>query len=549
MGDRPFGMCEGLSAYPDPKGEGSVSRKESLLRGAAALAVAGLIIKVSNLLVRVPLTRLIDAEGIGIYMIALPAFNALYHLAAGGVPVAVQNLVAEYTARGRYNVAEQVRRMALTYSVIAGGIGTVVLLLGAEPLARLLGEPRAYWPLIAVSPAILLFAVDSAYRNALQGRKLMTPSANASILEQLTKITVTMGAAYLLLPYGKEVAAGGAALGMTAGAVVSVLYMAWVFAQIRREDGPSDYPDVPRPKLARRMARLAWPVTIGNMTLPLLSLVDVGIVQRGFLKAGFEPAMATKLYGAYSGIAVQVVWFPIVLTNALANALTPVLTAAKAQKNRELVRERVLLGLRATGLICLPVTLGVVVLAEQISMLFGDTIAATPLVYMAPVAYLGPMTWLIAAQLQALGNTGAPMRNFTIGYLVKIGLDATLAPIPGIDIKGVSLASTTLFLISSWLNARALEQEMGEPLPWFSLLRGPVFASVVMAGALLGLGAGGIMPRGGVTSILAALLVAPILYIGTLVATRALTWGEIRNVSGPLGTKLERWFQSIWPWG
>lgn len=542
-------MYEGLSAYPAPKGEGSVSRKESLLRGAAALAVAGLIIKVSNLLVRIPLTRLIDAEGIGIYMIALPAFNALYHLAAGGVPVAVQNLVAEYTARGRYNVAEQVRRMALVYSLVAGGIGTAVLLAGAAPLAKLLGEPRAYWPLVAIAPAILLFAVDSSYQHALRGRKLMTPSATSNVLETMTKVAVTLGAAYLLLPHGKAVAAGGAALGMTVGALVSVTYMVWVFAQIRREDGPSDYPDVPRSTLARRMIRLAWPVTIGNMTLPLLSLVDVGIVQRGFLKAGYEPAMATKLYGAYSGIAVQVVWFPIVLTNALANALTPVLTAAKAQRNQALVRERVLLGLRATGLICLPVTLGVVVLAEQISLLFGDRIAVTPLIYMAPVAYLGPMTWLIAAQLQALGNTGAPMRNFTIGYMVKIGLDAALAPIPGIDIRGVSMASTMLFLVSSWLNARALEKELGEPLPWFSLLRGPIMGSVVMAGALLGLEAGGLMPRGGVTSILAALMVAPVLYAGTLVVTKALTWDELRDLSGPLGTKLERWFQSIWPWG
>ena len=60
-----------------------MSRKESLVRGAAALAVAGLVIKVSNLLVRIPLTRLIDSEGLGIYQIALPAFFALFHIAAG----------------------------------------------------------------------------------------------------------------------------------------------------------------------------------------------------------------------------------------------------------------------------------------------------------------------------------------------------------------------------------------------------------------------------------------------------------------------------------
>ena len=60
-----------------------MSRRESVLRGAAALALAGLLIKIGNLLVRLPLTRLVGSEGLGIYQMALPAYNALLHLADG----------------------------------------------------------------------------------------------------------------------------------------------------------------------------------------------------------------------------------------------------------------------------------------------------------------------------------------------------------------------------------------------------------------------------------------------------------------------------------
>jgi stage V sporulation protein B len=525
-----------------------VSRKESLIRGAAALALAGLIIKVSNLLVRLPLTRLIESEGIGIYQMALPAFWALYHLAAGGVPVAVQNLVAEYMARGRAAVAEQVLRLAMSYTLIAGTIASAALLLGAPLLARLLGEPRAYWPLVAVAPAVLLFSVDSVYRHYMQGRKLMTPSATASILEQGTKVLVTLIAAYILIPHGKAVAAGGAALGMTVGGGVSVLYMLHVYRQLRREDAPEWGRTESRSLLARRMLSLAWPVTLGSITLPLLSLLDVGIVQRGFLKAGHPQGVATAMYGAYSGIAVQVIWFPMVLTNALANALVPILAAAKANRDAEMVRERVLVGLRATGLICMPVAAGVAVLAAPIAGLFGEPTAIKPLLYMAPVAYLGPLSWLMTAQLQALGRTGVPMRNFTIAMLIKLGLDALLAPIRGIDIQGVALASVVMFLVCCLLNARALMQELEEPLPWSWLLQGPLIASMVMGGALFGLAVSGFLPQASWASISMALLVAPVLYVLTLVVTRALTWEEFKALSGPLAPRLERWYQMFWPW-
>lgn len=520
------------------------------MRGAAALAVAGLIIKVSNLLVRVPLTRLIGAEGLGIYQMALPAFYALFHLAAGGVPVAVQNLVAEYTAKGRRRVAEQVMGMALTYTTIAGGAATAVLLLGAPWLAKLLGEPRAYLSLYAVAPGILLFAVDAIYRSYLQGRKLMTPSATASVLEQGTKVAVTMVAGYLLFPMGKAYAAGGASLGITAGAVMSLLYMLYVHGKIRAdEDEADDRRLESRAVLARRMIRLAWPVTLGSIMMPLLSLLDVGIVQRGFQKAGHARGVATAMYGSYQGIAVQVTWFPFVLTNALGNALVPVLAAAKGRGDHDMVRARVLLGLRATGLICLPVALGVAILAAPIAGLFGDPVAATPLLWMAPVAYLGPVSWLMTAQLQALGKTAAPMRNFAIAQGVKIALDALLAPIPGVDIKGVSIASVVLFLLFFILNAGELERELDEPLPWAWLLRGPLFASVAMGAALFGLAAGGFMPQQHWASISVAVAVAPFLYLIVLMTTGAITWRELRTLAGPVGVKLERWFSSFWTWG
>lgn len=510
------------------------------------MAAAGLIIRVSNLLIRVPLTRLMDGEGLGLYQMALPAFHALFHVASGGVPVAVQNMVAESFARGRRRVADQVFRLAMLYTLLAGGLGTLLLLAGAPWIAAGLGESRVKWSLMALAPSVILFALDAVYRNYLQGRNLMSPSAAASVAEQAAKVVVTLAAASLLIVRGKEFAAAGAALGITAGAVASLLFIAGYTRWVRREDDPDPGPAEPTGRLVRRMAALAWPVTLGGITIPLLSLVDVSIVRRGFQRAFADHGLATAAYGAYAGIASQVVWFPQVLTNALANALVPVLAAAKARGDGEMVRERVLLGLKATGLICLPAAVGLALLADPVARLFGEPAAATPLRYMAPVAFFGPLFWMMTVQLQALGRTGLPMRNFGLAMAAKLVLDALTAPLPGMDVRGVALASDMMFLIGVYLNARALEQELEERLPWALLLRGPLISALLMGGLLFGLATGGLLPSASWASLSAAAGVAPVVYGLLLVATRAVSWADLRAIGGSWGERLEHWLHNLW---
>lgn len=532
-----------------------MSRRESVLRGAAALALAGLLIKIGNLLVRLPLTRLVGSEGLGIYQMALPAYNALLHLAVGGVPVAVQNLVAEYNERGRRDVMHRVLHLALTYGLLAGGAAACLLLIGAPFLARALGDARAYWPLVALAPAVILNGLDSVLRHYMQGQKRMTPSAVASVVEQGTKIAVTMGAAVLLLPLGLEYAAAGAALGITVGALASVLFMLWRVRKEREEDvgmearkaAAHGARSMPR-GLGLRMLRLAWPVTLGSVTMPLLNVLDVSIVQRGFLKAGYPPAEATALYGAFAGIAVQVVWFPFVLTNAVANATVPTLTAAQARGDMQAVRQRVVLGLRTASLICLPVAIGAMVLAAPIALLFGEPLAADPLRHLGPVALLGPLTWMTVAQLQALGETGVPMRNLTLAMGLKLALDGMLAPIRGIDVNGVATASVIMFFTALWFNALALERLLGEPVPWGRILMGPMVASLVMGLGLVGLVAALWSPAGRMEALAAAAVAAPLLYGGTLIATRSITRTELLAMAGPFAPRLERWMAILWPW-
>jgi len=508
------------------------------------LAVAGVLVRLSGFIYRAPLARLIHSEGLGIYQMALPAFYALLSLAVGGVPLAVSNLVAEYTACGRPHVARRVLHLALTGVSATAAAAAVTLALASHRLAATLGDPRAAYSLIALAPAIFLFSLEGCYRAYFQGSQLMTPTALAQVAEQALRITTTLLLAFALYPFGLPYAAAGAAGGASAGGLASLAYL-WMsyrrLPQERPQRWDSGEPDC---RLIGRILTLSWPATLGAVILPLLTLADVGIIQRSLQAAGFTRAQATALYGQYSGMAYTLVGLPSVLTGALASALMPVAASAQAQHDRTAISRRVRLSVRVTALICLPAALGLMVLARPlVTLIFGEPAAAIPLVWLAPVAFLLPLSSVMASVLLGLGRTGIPVRNFAIALVVKLGLDYLLGTRFGI--RGVAAAAVSAYLIICWLNTIALERELGEFLPWGSLLWGPAASAAAMTGAMLLLAR--LRPAAGEWLLLGCeLAAAPMAYAAALAITGGLRRAELADLAGPLAPRLWRWLQ-LWP--
>ena len=69
--------------------------KNVFLRGAAALTVAGIAVKILGGVNRILLSRILGGEGIGLYQIAYPVYMLGLSIAGAGVPIALSVMVAE----------------------------------------------------------------------------------------------------------------------------------------------------------------------------------------------------------------------------------------------------------------------------------------------------------------------------------------------------------------------------------------------------------------------------------------------------------------------
>lgn len=74
------------------------TKKGSFIKGAAILTAAGLTARVMGFGYRVILTRIIGAEGMGLYQMAYPIYTVLLVISRSGIPVALAKLIADKIA-------------------------------------------------------------------------------------------------------------------------------------------------------------------------------------------------------------------------------------------------------------------------------------------------------------------------------------------------------------------------------------------------------------------------------------------------------------------
>jgi stage V sporulation protein B len=466
-----------------------MERESSFLQGAFILTVAGIIVKIIGATYRIPLTRMIGQEGIGLYQMAYPIYNIMFVISTGGLPLAISKLVAEKVALGDGKGTQRVLRVSLLILTITGLFFSLFLLLTAKPIAdKLLRDPRSYYSLLAVAPAVFFVAVMSSFRGFFQGLQTMIPTAVSQIAEQLVRVVTIMLLAYLLIPKGIEFAAAGATFGAATGAVASLILLIAIYWY--RKDQLTGFltslntvkTTESGKRILGRLVLLAIPITIGQLVMPVMQFIDSAVVPLRLQAGGFSVGEATGLYGQLTGEATTLINFPTMITVALAASLVPAISEAYAQKNYQLIKERSVVAVRLAILLCLPSFIGLYVFSTEImTMLYRDAAAGPILAVLSASALFLGLHQTLAGVLQGLGKTSAPVKNMFIGAVFKVLVSYILTAIPEINVRGAALGSVAGFAVAALLNLIEVRKTIKFKLQIGSMIIKPAIATLVMA--------------------------------------------------------------------
>ncbi|MGI6551954.1 MAG: polysaccharide biosynthesis protein [Clostridia bacterium] len=456
-------------------------------RGAAILAAAGFISKLLGALYRIPLARLLGGEGMGLYQMAYPIYTVVLSLSTAGIPVAISILVAERLALGDVGGAKRIFRVALFLMAGTGAVFSFLVMNNAHFLAeRVLREPRAYYAIAAISPAIFFASVVSVLRGYFQGFQQMKPTALSQLVEQLVRVATVLFLSWWLLPAGIEWSAAGAAFGAVTGGLAALLVLALIYKRFRsstrmlRKGAAS--PSGSTLSLMGRMLVIALPLSLGGMVMSLMQAADAVIVPLRLQLAGYSAARSVELFGQLTGMAGTLLNLPAIVTMSIATSLIPAVSKAASLRKLGMVRSHLRTSLRATLLFVLPAACGLWILASPIGLLLYDLEeVGQPLSVLAPgVIFLG-LYQVSSGSLQGLGKPYIPAGNFLAGVMLKIFLTYKLAALPSLGVQGAALATVAGFALAFFLNYRSLVKLTGLSLPWQRNLLKPGAAALFMS--------------------------------------------------------------------
>jgi O-antigen/teichoic acid export membrane protein len=211
---------------------------------------------------------------------------------------AATHFLAYYWARDRYDEAARTTTWLLLLDVITGFIGTVLLILLAQPIARLLLQDESLYPLVQIYAISLMFRLvgSGIPPSLLRLYNRFDWLSFKSVGYAVARLVLMSGAAFL--GFGLQ----GVLIGALLGEVVHTLLMLFLTYTAHRRQ----YPDIPMLQFARptevpqiiRLLRQLWiGATLKGLQMetfvPLLALLS-SPAQVGLFRSGLDIATLTQ---------------------------------------------------------------------------------------------------------------------------------------------------------------------------------------------------------------------------------------------------------------
>ncbi len=431
------------------RGAKSVLRSGRLMGGAAVLALGGIIAKLVGAFYRVPLTNILGAEGMGMYQLVFPVYALFMTMSTAGIPTALSRIVAEQKARGEgaKKYLFSALMTLLTVSVLAG----VLVVALSSVLARWQGNEATAIGYTVIAPSVFFVGIIAGLRGWFQGEMYMVPTAVSNVVEQIVKLGVGVGLAVALAPRGTLASVCGALAGVTVSEAVAALYLVVTYA-VRTRKNPKEKL-IPNRQEAGAMFRVAFPIALLGIMLPLGSFFDSLIIVNALKWGGASTSAATALYGLYSGPVNSLINMPVVIIMSLAIAVVPSVSLSRVEHDAAAIVLKSRMSLKIVYLIGVPATLFFMVFGTNILSVLYPALSpqeisiSSGLVRIASFGVvLTSATQIYVSLLQGLDRTFSAIKSLFAAIVVKIAV--SLVAVRFIGIAGAAVASVAMSAVS-----------------------------------------------------------------------------------------------------
>ena len=518
------------------------SKRNSFVKQASILAMAGLLVRLIGFFYRVPLLNILGDRGIAAYGAGYGIYNFLLILSSAGLPVAISKMIAERQAVGQHAGAYKVFKVSLLVSTALGLVAALLLWFGAEWFAAFTNVPESHYAILTLAPTVFMVAIMAVFRGYFQGQNNTLPTGISQIIEQIFNAVFSVWLAYVFISQSLMAGAAGGTSGTGIGAFAGLVLLVFMFFISRRKTRKKVKADANKSResslsIAKILLKTAFPIIIGTAIYSFTNIIDTAMV-----RGGLEPIKGTdeslRLFGLLNGKFVLLTTMPMSIATAFSTAVVPNIAASWKLKEYDAVRAKTGTALKITMLISMPAAFGMGLLADPIvRMLFPQHPDGGYLItvgFMAIVFFA--VSQICTGILQGIGKLYVPVIGAVAGCAVKIALNYVLIPIPAINVVGAVISTIVCYAVAGGVNLYFVRKITRIKIDIGGTFVKPLVAAIIMGGVcwLLHFTFEGII--GNILAVLFTIAVGVVVYLASLVLLKGLTRADLSVM--PFGGKI-----------
>ncbi len=462
-------------------------KKRSFVYGAMLICISSIICKLISVFYKIPLARILGAEGMGVYYLIFPVYAFLSTFVSNSFTLSISKRVSGKISQDNYVGAYKIFRVSCISMWGLGIFLSILLFCFSKVIATLQGVQGAYICYIAVAPAIIFVGQSSVYKGFFQGLQDMSPSAVSQVLAQIFKLIFALALSKFFSPLGVFWGALGGFIGLSLSEFICFLYFViyyFIFKKRHKEIF------LEQKKLTKRdfskVFKSALPFLLTSIILPMATLVDSFLIVNILKSMGFDNLFATSLLGLNSGVVSTLINLPSTFAMALCVTIVPYITKSVINKDYSGVSNKSIMALKLILIVALPCFLVFLLFSSDIigllyvfSSAYEKNVAVTLCILSSINVFYLSILNITTALLQSINRSFVPVISLLCALVLKVVLEILLISTPMLNIAGAVISSSICYAVSGAINIIYFRKTIEIKPKFFRSFLSPFLSSIV----------------------------------------------------------------------
>lgn len=461
-------------------------RKLSFTENTIVLVAANLVTGSLTFLFSIILSGEIGAQGVGLYQIVMPVYGLFICLTCGGTSTAISKVISEQRATGRTAEPYNTVTASIAFFSFWTAFISILVVLFAKPISSsALMDARAYLPILAFVPALLLVAVGSVLKGYFYGMQNTAFPAIIDISEKTVRVAVLIALVTGLKRYGLKYQVTGAVLATTAGEMTSTLLLYLFYRRsmlgVKAFSGKRDN----ALQLIANVLIISLPLCINGFVSTMFGTLITVMIPGRLQAAGFTPETSLSLFGKMSGMGMTIIMFPSIIIGAISTVLVPAISEESSGRNLSAVNRQIRRSLTITAAVAAAAFGIFFALPDELGILFYRRSDLGDLIFSLSFGVICSYTEAtLCGILNGLGKQRALLRNTLIMSAVDIIVLYICLGSSEIGIYGYSIDFMVSPLAGCILNSMQIKKAVGVEPKFGRIIPRPLMSAFFEAASL-----------------------------------------------------------------